>query len=72
MVGGVLSITVTVWVAVELLPAASVAVQVTVVVPTENVLPDGLRLMDGVPQLSVAVAVPGLTCVSQLVAPGPV
>ena len=41
--GGVLSTTVTVCVAVAVLPAQSVAVQVTVVVPTGKVLPEGLR-----------------------------
>src|SRR5205807_52304 len=76
MVGGVVSLTVTVCVAVAVLPAASVAVQVTVVSPTANVLPDGLRVTVTPPaQLSLAVAVPSLallTTVSQEVAPGPV
>ena len=67
--------TVTVCVAVAVLPAASVAVQVTVVSPTANVLPDGLRVTVTPAQLSLAVAVPSvalLTTVSQEVAPAPV
>src|SRR5215831_11015919 len=71
MTGGVLSITVTVCVAVVELPEPSVAVQVMVVVPTGKVFPDGERLTD-TEQLSLAVAVPGSTTVSQVVAPGPV
>ena len=35
-----------------------------------NVLPDGLRLIVTAEQLSVAVAMPGSTVVSQVVAPG--
>src|SRR5262245_935829 len=73
--GGVLSITVTVCVAVVKLPAPSVAFHVTVVFPTGKVLPDGVRVMVTGPQLSVAVAIPSvalLTTVSQVVAPGPV
>ena len=72
IVGGVLSTTVTICVAVELLPATSVAVQVIVVLPTGNVLPDGLRVIVTAEQLSVAVAMPGSTVVSQVVAPEPV
>ena len=72
IVGGVLSITVMACVAVDVLPAPSVAVQVMVVVPTGNVFPDGERVMVTVPQLSVAVAVPGSTTVSHVVAFGPV
>jgi hypothetical protein len=75
--GGVLSVTVTVWVAVELLPAASVAVYVIVVVPTGKKLSVGsaLRVMVTAEQLSVAVAVPRAalpTNFPQSVAPGPV
>jgi hypothetical protein len=73
--GGVLSVTVTVWVAVAVLPCASVAVQVTVVVPTGKVFPDGLRETVTPGQLSLADAVPrvaSLTTVSHVVAPGPV
>ena len=57
-VGGVVSTTGTVCVAVAVLPAASVAVHVTVVSPTANVLPDGLRVTVTPGQLSVAVAMP--------------
>src|SRR5437763_6382583 len=71
MTGGVLSITVTVCVAVAVLPAPSVAVQMMVVVPTGNVLPEGLRVTL-TEQLSLAVAVPGSTTVSHVVAPEPV
>src|SRR5689334_13826245 len=70
--GGVLSMTVTVWVAVVVLFAPSVAVQVIVVVPTGKVFPDGLRVMVTDPQLSLPVAVPGSTTVSHVVAPAPV
>jgi hypothetical protein len=61
--------------AVAVLPAQSVAVQVTVVLPTENVFPDGLRETVTPAQLSEADAVPRvalLTTVPQIVAPGPV
>jgi hypothetical protein len=73
--GGVLSMTVTVWLAVAELLATSFAVQTTVVFPTGNVLPEGLRVIVTAEQLSLAVAVPSvasLTTVSQLVAPAPV
>jgi hypothetical protein len=58
-VGGVVSRTVIVNVPLAELPALSVAVQVTVVVPSEKVLPEGGEQF-GVtlpPTLSVAVAV---------------
>jgi hypothetical protein len=45
---------------------------VIVVLPTGNVLPDGLRVIVTAEQLSVAVAMPGSTVVSQVVAPEPV
>ena len=41
MAGAVVSVTVTVNIQVRLLPASSVAVVVTVVVPVENVEPEG-------------------------------
>ena len=72
--GMVLSITVTVCVAVDVLPPLSVAVHTTVVTPTGKVLPDGL-LLTVTEQLSLADAVPSvasLTTVSHDVAPGPV
>jgi hypothetical protein len=75
--GGVLSVTVTVWVAVDVFPSASIAVYVIVVVPFGKIFPAGtpLRVMLTGEQLSVAFAVPrsaSLTNLSQLVAPGPV
>jgi hypothetical protein len=78
MVGGVVSVTVTVCVQLVMLPAASVAVHVIVVAPTGygsvNNRPS-LRLptTETAPgQLSVAVATPGSTAVAQGVAPAPV
>ncbi len=74
MTGGVLSTTVTACVAVAVLPAGSVAVQVTVVVPTGKVFPVGERVTV-TEQLSLAMGAPSaasLTTVPQLVAPGPV
>jgi hypothetical protein len=57
-VGAWQSLTVTVNMQVEALPAASVAVQVTVVVPTGKNVPDGGEQTTVTPgQLSVAVAV---------------
>jgi hypothetical protein len=57
-VGGVRSLTVTVKVHVPVLPDASVAVQVTVVVPTGKLDPDaGAHMTVGVPQLSIPVGV---------------
>src|SRR5258708_1447066 len=73
--GGVLSMTVTNWLAVAALLSTSFAVQTTVVVPTGNVLPEGLRVIVTAEQLSLAVAVPSvasLTTVSQVLAPAPV
>jgi hypothetical protein len=70
--GAVLSTTVTVCVAVAVLPAQSVAVHVTVVLPTGKVFPEGVRDTVTPAQLSEAEAVPGFTTVSQDVAPGPV
>ena len=56
--GNCASNTVMVNVQFEVLPHASVAVEVTVVVPTEKLLPDaGELVMVTVPQLSVAVTV---------------
>lgn len=46
--------TVTVWLMVAVLPLASVAVQVTKVVPIQNVSPEGLRVIELTPQLSEA------------------
>ena len=58
------SFTVTVWVAVAVLPAASVAVHVTVVVPFGKV--EGALLITATPaQLSPAVAVPRATLVAE-------
>ena len=57
-VGGVPSTIVTVNVHVPVLPATSVAVHVTVVVPALKVEPDaGTHATVGVPQLSVPVGV---------------
>src|SRR3954447_537090 len=64
MVGAVLSTTVTVCVAVELFPLASVAVYVTVVVPTGKMFPAGTPLRVTVtapPQLSLVLADPSVT-----------
>ena len=58
-----------------MLPCASVAVHVTVVVPTGKVFPDGLRETVTPGQLSWAEAVPrvaSLTSASHVVLPGPV
>lgn len=56
-VGNVRSLTVTVNVQEPLLPLASVAVQVTVVVPFAKVAPDAGEQTTVAPQLSVAVGV---------------
>jgi hypothetical protein len=57
MVGACVSFTVTVKVQVAVLPEASVAVEVTVVVPVGNRLPEAGTLVTTTPgQLSVAVA----------------
>jgi hypothetical protein len=57
-VGAMTSLTVTVNVQVPVLPDASVAVQVTVVVPTGKLEPDaGAHMTVGVPQLSVPAGV---------------
>ena len=73
--GLVLSTTVTLNTQVCVLPAASVAVTVTVVVPTENCDPDGgLDTIVGAPllrQLSVAVTVQVAACEQVLVLPPP-
>ena len=59
IVGGCVSLTVTVNEHEAVFIAASVAVQVTVVVPTGKVVPDaGTQLMVGAAQLSVAVTAP--------------
>ena len=75
--GGVLSTTVTSCVSVAIFPDLSVAVYVTVVIPTGNILPAGtpLRVTITPGQLSLDVAEPSAasdTKVPQLVAPGPV
>src|SRR2546430_16675225 len=57
-VGALSSTTVTFCVAVAVLPAASVAVQVTGVVPTANTLPDGERVNVTAPVAPVVVGVP--------------
>jgi hypothetical protein len=58
IVGGVVSTTITWNEAVDVLPLVSVAVQVTVVVPSGNVDPDaGVQLNVATATLSVAVAV---------------
>jgi hypothetical protein len=75
MVGRVLSLTVTSWVALAVLPAGSVAVYVRVVAPTGKVFEVGLRVTIAVPELSDDVAVPSvasLTKALQLVSAGPV
>ena len=67
--GGVVSSTVTFWVAVAELPAASVAVQVTVVVPIGKPCAGASLLMAGLGSVSsVAVAVPKATVVNVPVA----
>jgi hypothetical protein len=80
MIGAVLSITVTTWVADTELPWASVAEYVSVVVPSGNTLPAGtpLRVTALTPgQLSVADPAPSvasrlLTVTPHEVAPAPV
>ena len=58
MTGGVTSLTVTLKVQLFVFPAASVAVAVTVVVPTGKTEPDaGLLTIVGAPQLSLPVTV---------------
>jgi hypothetical protein len=71
--GGVVSLTVTVKLQVEVLPALSLAMYVTVVVPTGKVSP-GLWLLVrvGVPQSSVAVGGVQVTTWSHVVRPTPV
>jgi len=75
-VGSVLSMTVTVWVAVAVLPCPSFAVYVIVVVPTGKTFTAGMPLGVTVtlpPQLSLADGVLRFeTTTEQLVAPGPV
>jgi hypothetical protein len=71
------STTVTLCVALAVFPAASVAVQVSVVVPTGNTFPAGTPLTATVTlgQLSVAVAIPRLAVLTTAlhpVAPAPV
>ena len=62
IVGSSVSFTVTVKVETVLLPAASVAVQVTVVVPTGNWLPEaGLQTTVTPGQLSIAAGAVKLT-----------
>src|SRR5262252_2325524 len=58
MTGGSTSLTVTVKLQLEWLPAASVAVELTVVVPNAKTEPDGgVLTTTGIEQLSVAVTV---------------
>src|SRR5215831_3450095 len=62
--GGAASCTITCWVQKLVLPARSVAVQMTVLVPSGNcvgALPD----TETVPELSLAVGVPKLTAVAK-------
>jgi hypothetical protein len=75
--GGVLSVTVTTCVSVAVLPERSVAVYVTVVLPTGKIFAAGtpVRVTVTPAQLSFATADPScasVTSVPQLVAPGPV
>src|SRR5438093_9173930 len=58
IVGAVSSTTITACVAVAVLPAPSVAVQVTVVVPTAKTLPDGERVIVTAPVAPDVVGVP--------------
>jgi hypothetical protein len=60
IVGAMLSTTVTVWVAVAVLPDPSVTVQVTVVFPNEKLVGASLVVLDTL-QLSEVVGVPRLT-----------
>jgi hypothetical protein len=60
IVGAMLSTTVTVWVAVAVLPEPSVTVQVTVVFPNEKLVGASLVVLDTL-QLSEVVGVPRLT-----------
>jgi hypothetical protein len=66
IVGFSVSVTVTLWVQLWVLPAASVAVQVTVVVPIVNTAGASLVIIKSAPdeQLSVAVGVPKITPVA--------
>ena len=69
IVGGVVSLTVTVWVQVAVLPDASVAVHVTVVVPTGK--HDGASLvMVAMLQLSLAAGTPAPTCIAAIASAG--
>jgi hypothetical protein len=66
MVGDCVSLTVTIKVDVAVLPAASVATQVTVVGPVINVLPDaGVQTTELTEQLSVAVGEANVTTAPQ-------
>src|SRR5262249_23996874 len=71
--GGVVSFTVTVNVFDEWLPAASIAVTVTVVVPTANVAPDAFEKLNVTgPTASVAVGAAYVTAPPAAVFPSPV
>jgi hypothetical protein len=63
IVGRILSVTVTVWLQVAVLPALSVTVQVTVVVPAGNAA-GALFVTEATPQLSAVTGVPRLTPVA--------
>ena len=65
IVGGVVSLTITVCVAVDVLSLLSVTVQVTMVVPNGK-LAGALLLTVTVPQLSDTTGVPRLTVAEQL------
>ena len=69
IVGGVVSLTVTVCVHVDTLPDASVAVHVTVVLPTGK--HDGASLVIlCIVQLSVTCGTPGPTCIAAIASAG--
>src|SRR5437773_1966532 len=76
MAGGVLSVTVTSWVAMVVFPLGSLAVYVIVVVPVGNRFPAGTpERVTATEQLSLAAGVPRVASLSvspHWVAPGPV
>ena len=69
IVGGVVSLTVTICVQVEILPDASVAVHVIVVLPTGKQL-GALLVMLCTVQLSVTCGTPGPTCIAAIASAG--
>ena len=69
MVGGVVSLTVTVWVQVLILPEASGAVHVTVVLPTGKQLGASLVILCTV-QLSVTCGTPAPICIAAIASDG--